>query len=58
LSKAVPETTPNCPALETARASFQLETATPMPPWIIIGSVIPSPLGFKKGIIQTDTDGA
>ncbi len=35
---AVPDTTPSCPALETARASDQLETPAPIPPWIILGS--------------------
>ena len=34
LSMAVPETTPSWPAVETARASGQPETAMPIPPWI------------------------
>src|SRR5689334_17259534 len=38
VSIAVPETTPSCPRRETARARDQLETAMPMPPWMITGS--------------------
>ena len=32
MAMPVPETTPSCPRLDTARARFQFDTATPMPP--------------------------
>ncbi len=40
VSMPVPDTTPNCPRRDTARASFQFEIATPMPPWIILGNTV------------------
>jgi glycosyltransferase involved in cell wall biosynthesis len=37
-SSAVPETTPSWPRRDTAFASRQWETPTPMPPWMMTGS--------------------
>ncbi len=37
---AVPETTPNCPSLDTARARRQSETAAPIPPCMMDGKGI------------------
>src|SRR6185369_4865969 len=37
VSMAVPETTPSWPCRDTARASVQLETPMPIPPWMIAG---------------------
>src|SRR5450759_5042132 len=36
-ANAVPDTTPSWPIRETVEASRQLETATPIPPWITRG---------------------
>src|SRR5580765_7068338 len=36
----VPETTPNCPRCDTARASGQPETPIPIPPWMSRGQVM------------------
>lgn len=50
-SRAVPETTPSWPSVDTALASCQPDTATPMPPWMITGSWFPmSPMvGAARG---------
>src|SRR5579859_503061 len=39
-SSAVPETTPSWPCRETALASRQPETATPIPPWMMMGKLL------------------
>jgi hypothetical protein len=41
-STQVPETTPSCPRSETALASTQLDTPTPMPPWMMSGCGAPA----------------